>query len=217
MFVYVCRSASSCNCQRQNYEKVALSIVHAAMHYMCTVHVGDKKMGMYSSALLNVLLRGLVTKKKMLVTKRWKCIPPPQSCNPLWGERHLHEQGLASSYIWGCTIAASQLSVLFLENNLANRRPPNISQPLWGVQKDCDMMVWVYSQVRSELTAGRWIWLGMQKKLHRAKTRREIMSQVLCLLDEGVVSSQNWALWPTGGLTDRQYPKCAHSIPMGQA
>ena len=55
----------------------------AAMHYMCTVHVGDKKMGMYSSALLNVLLRGLVTKKKMLVTKRWKCIPPPQSCNPL--------------------------------------------------------------------------------------------------------------------------------------
>ena len=48
----------------------------AAMHYMCAAHVGDKKMGMYSSALLNILLRGLVTKKKMLVTKRWECIPP---------------------------------------------------------------------------------------------------------------------------------------------
>ena len=166
----------------------------AAMHYMCTVHVGDKKMGMYSSGLLIVLLRGLVTKKKTLVTKRWKYIPSPQSCNPLWGERHLHGQGLASFYIWGCTIVASQLSVLFLENNPANCR-----------------------HRFSQLTAGRWIWLGMQKKLHRAKTRREIMSQVLCLLDEGVVSSQNWALWPTGGLTDRQYPKCAHSIPMGQA
>ena len=51
----------------------------AAMHYMCAAHVGDKKMGMYSSALLNILLRGLVTKTKMLVTKRWKYIPP-QSC-----------------------------------------------------------------------------------------------------------------------------------------
>ena len=137
----------------------------AAMHYMCAAHVGDKKMGKYSSAVL--------------------------FCNPVWGEGHLHEQGLASS---GCTIAAPQLSALFLEINPANCR-----------------------HRFSQLTAGRWIWLGMQKKLHRAKTRREIMSQVLCLLDEGVVSSQNWALWPTGGLTDRQYPKCAHSIPMGQA
>ena len=55
----------------------------AAMQYMCTVHVGDKKMRLYYSGLLNVLLRGLVTKKKMLVTKRWKCIPTPQSCNPV--------------------------------------------------------------------------------------------------------------------------------------
>ena len=54
-----------------------------------------------------------------------------------------------------------------------------------------------------------WVW---DKKMLQGKTQRKIMSQVLCLLDEGVVSSQNWALWPTGGLTDRQYPKCAHSI-----
>ena len=92
----------------------------AAMHYMCAAHVGDKKMGKYSSAVL--------------------------FCNPVWGEGHLHEQGLASFYIWGCTIAASQLSVLFLENNPANCR-----------------------HRFSQLTAGRWIWLGMQKKTSQDK------------------------------------------------